>query len=173
MKHTLRSVAIGVTAGVLAATGVTVAVAQIPSTDGTVTACMVKPGGTLRLIDVEAGATCKKGEEQVAWNVQGVPGADGADGADGTNGTNGVSGYEIRHFDREVPPSSTAFLTNQQFCPNGKKAISGGAIGIDRETGVARDTPFLIATPASPAKPARDGASRTRSRNLTLSAESG
>ena len=35
MKHTLRSVAIGVTVGVLAATGVTVAVAAIPSADGT------------------------------------------------------------------------------------------------------------------------------------------
>ena len=80
MRLPEATVAIGVTAGVLAATGVTVAVAQIPSTDGTVTACMIKPGGTIRLIDAEAGATCKKGEQLVSWNSQGQPGADGVSG---------------------------------------------------------------------------------------------
>ena len=80
MNHTLRSVAIGVTAGVLAATGVTVAVAQIPSADGTVTACYDQARRPFRLIDAEAGATCKKGEQLVSWNSQGQPGADGVSG---------------------------------------------------------------------------------------------
>jgi hypothetical protein len=60
-----------------------IAIADIPSSgDGTITACMLTSSGTIRLIDAEAGTTCKKGEQKVEWNQQGVPGEDGEDGTD-------------------------------------------------------------------------------------------
>ena len=57
--------------------GGAVAYAAIPAADGTITACMLKPGGTIRLIDAEAGATCKKTEQKVEWNQEGQPGPPG------------------------------------------------------------------------------------------------
>jgi hypothetical protein len=60
-----------------------IAIADIPSSgDGTITACMLTSSGTIRLINAEAGATCKKGEQEVEWNQQGVPGVPGEDGTD-------------------------------------------------------------------------------------------
>ena len=57
-----------------------IAVAQIPASDGTITGCVAKPGGTVRIIDAEGGAVCKKGEQTVPWNQAGVPGQDGVSG---------------------------------------------------------------------------------------------
>lgn len=94
-----------------------VAIADIPSSDdGTITACMLKPGGTIRLIDAEAGATCKKGETKVAWNADGQPGQDG------------VSGYEIVTNDKSP---GVGFLGEAAHCPEGKKVVGGGASAID------------------------------------------
>ncbi|MGH3506790.1 MAG: hypothetical protein ACRDO2_06260 [Nocardioidaceae bacterium] len=94
-----------------------VAIADIPSSnDQTITACMTKPGGTIRLIDSESGATCKKSEQVVTWNTEGQPGADG------------VSGYEIVTNDK-IP--GVGFLGEGAFCPKGKKVVGGGASPID------------------------------------------
>jgi hypothetical protein len=93
-----------------------VAIADIPSSDnGTITACMTKPGGTIRLIDAEVGATCKKGETKVEWNAQGQPGA------------NGVSGYEIvREQGDDVIQVSTNAIGREALCPEGKVPLGGG-----------------------------------------------
>ena len=40
-----------------------IAVAQIPSSDGTITACMTQPAGTIRLINAEAEAPARRREE--------------------------------------------------------------------------------------------------------------
>ena len=93
-----------------------IAIADIPSGDGTITACMLKPGGTIRLINAEGGATCKKTEEKVEWSVAGQDGADG------------VSGYEIVTRDK-VP--GIGFLGEGAQCPEGKKVVGGGATAID------------------------------------------
>lgn len=50
-----------------------VAVAAIPNEDGQITACYVKPGGTLR---VAATGTCKKGETPLAWDQSGISAGD-------------------------------------------------------------------------------------------------
>jgi hypothetical protein len=100
-----------------------IAVAAIPSSDGTITACMAKPGGTIRLIDAEVGQTCKKGEQLLTWNQQGQSGQDGADG---------VSGYEqvSASFTRSAsdPDTAKAFQVEVN-CPEGKKVVGGGGDG--------------------------------------------
>ena len=99
-----------------------VAIADIPSsTDGTVTACMLKPGGTIRLIDAQAGAVCKKGEIKVEWNAEGQP---------GTDGTDGVSGYEIViEQDTVEVEVSTNVVSQTALCPAGKVPMGGGGVG--------------------------------------------
>ena len=41
--------------------------AMIPSSDGTITACRNNQSGALRIIDAEAGQTCKASETQLTW----------------------------------------------------------------------------------------------------------
>jgi hypothetical protein len=95
--------------------GAGVAFATIP-TSGVISACYLKSGGTLRVIDGSTGS-CGSKETSLAWNqtgaqgqqgpqgVQGAPGTagtngtngvDGTDGAPGPAGPGGVSGYEIK-----------------------------------------------------------------------------
>jgi hypothetical protein len=60
-------------AAVLALTaGIGVAIGAIPASDGTITACYSKANGDLRVIDSEAGQTCKASENELSWN-QGTP----------------------------------------------------------------------------------------------------
>jgi hypothetical protein len=44
-----------------------VAVAAIPSADGTINGCYSNAKGTLRVIDVEAGKACGSGETAISW----------------------------------------------------------------------------------------------------------
>lgn len=57
---------------------------------GTLSACVTKATGVMRLID--AGGTCRSGEAPVTWNVQGPKGDTGADGAKGAPGAAGLPG---------------------------------------------------------------------------------
>jgi hypothetical protein len=60
-----------------------VALASIPSSDGTIYACVAKDGG-LRLIDAEAGQSCDKNKETLLkWNQQGPQGPAGPQGERG------------------------------------------------------------------------------------------
>jgi hypothetical protein len=95
-----------------------IAIADIPSsTDGTITACMVKPGGTIRLIDAEAGATCKKGEAKVEWNAEGQPGQDG------------VSGYESVERETIVQfDGPQGGVVVQGACPTGKAVMATSVV---------------------------------------------
>ena len=97
--------------------GGAVAYAQIPSTDGTVTACMVKTSGTIRLIDAEAGATCRSTEKQVTWNQAGSP------VSTASLSTRAV----VRIAGHGVGPSSAH---SRQHCPDGQEG---------RPVAVARD----------------------------------
>jgi len=49
--------------------GAVVAVAAIPNEDGQITACYVKPGGTLRITST---GTCKKGETPLSWDQSSI-----------------------------------------------------------------------------------------------------
>jgi hypothetical protein len=60
-------------AAVLALTaGIGVATGAIPASEGTISACYSKANGDLRVIDSEAGETCKSSENELSWN-QGTP----------------------------------------------------------------------------------------------------
>jgi hypothetical protein len=74
---------------VLAAGGVSYA--MIPSSGGVFTACVNK-AGKMRLIDPDAGATCRGNERQVTWNQTGPSGPAGAMGATGATGLKGDQG---------------------------------------------------------------------------------
>ena len=61
---------------------------MIPSSDGTITACRHNQSGALRIIDAEAGQTCKASETQLTWKdgIHGkVADSDKLDGLDSTN----------------------------------------------------------------------------------------
>jgi len=60
-----------------------VAYAAIPSSSGTITAC-VDSKGALKLIDAEAGNACGTGKYALTWNQEGPAGPQGAPGS--TNG---------------------------------------------------------------------------------------
>lgn len=64
--------------------------AAIPSGDGTITSC--RKGESIRLIDTEAGETCKQSEQVLTWSQVGPPGPDGQDGQDGLPGSKGDPG---------------------------------------------------------------------------------
>jgi Collagen triple helix repeat (20 copies) len=82
----------------LAATTVAVAVTAgvgygaIPSSSGAVNGCYEKVTGILRVIDKDAGKTCKSFETSINWSVQGPKGAPGATGPAGRNGDAGPRG---------------------------------------------------------------------------------
>jgi hypothetical protein len=60
-----------------------VALAAIPGATGVITGCCDKKSGELRVIDAEAGKTCKRDEQQISWNQtgpQGLPGPKGDKG---------------------------------------------------------------------------------------------
>jgi hypothetical protein len=62
---------------VLAAVGVGVAVAAIPSANGIIAGCVNKASGALRVIDVENGQACNRRlENRISWNQTGSNGAD-------------------------------------------------------------------------------------------------
>ena len=76
--------------GVMAAVGVTYA--AIPSSDGVIHSCYASGAGGLRVIDVQAGATCNKSEKSLNWNVQGPRGPVGPIGPVGPVGPQGTTG---------------------------------------------------------------------------------
>src|SRR3954471_15346194 len=90
-----------------------IAYATIPSSSGTITSCVQKSSGAVRLIDT-AKESCKSTESTLPWNQAGVP------------GTNGVSGYEI--VKQQAPADGIVILRAETIpCPAGKKVVGGGA----------------------------------------------
>jgi hypothetical protein len=54
-----------------------IAYAAIPGGDGTISGCYKMSDGTLRVIDAEAGQTCKSSEKPITWSQTGPPGPPG------------------------------------------------------------------------------------------------
>src|SRR5215207_2767531 len=108
-----------------------VAYATIP-TNGVISACYQKSGGTLRVIDATTGV-CSSKETSLAWNVagargpqgeQGPIGPEGPTGATGEAGAAGVSGYEVVTAvkkDEPLPFDGYVFAG----CPDGKVVLGG------------------------------------------------
>jgi hypothetical protein len=137
--HRSRAIGAAAVAGVLAIAG-GVAYATIP-TDGVISACYLKSGGSLRVIDATTGK-CSSKETSLNWNVAGAQGpagpdgpagpagpagAAGSQGPAGADGANGVSGYEVvekKYADKPLPISDIFDAP----CPAGKQPLGGGAI---------------------------------------------
>jgi large repetitive protein len=83
--HPLAAVGLGLV--ILTAVG---AIASAASSDGQIHACKIKRHGFLRQID--AGASCKRTETAVSWNIQGPAGPAGPAGPQGPQGPKGDPG---------------------------------------------------------------------------------
>ena len=83
-------------AGVIVVASGGIGVAAIPSSsDGKITGCYGNSNGQLRVIDAQAGESCKNNETRVTWSQtgpQGPPGPQGAAGPAGPPGTQGEPG---------------------------------------------------------------------------------
>jgi hypothetical protein len=128
-----------VLAALLVLTTGAVALAAIPSTDGSIHGCRKNSNGVLRVIDVEAGQTCQTGETALTWNQTGPAGPPGPAGPQGPPGQNGVSGYEVVTVTADIP-TGYASKVFPQFsfgpnCPAGKRPTGGGATPARPDTG--------------------------------------
>ena len=121
----------------LALTAGGVAFAAIPS-NGVISACYVKSGGTLRVIDATTG-NCSSKETSLSWNAQGPagpqgspgpsgpPGPTGSPGPSGSPGAAGISGYElVTGFDDVENPFEPGRRDVALHCPEGKRFLGGG-----------------------------------------------
>ena len=130
-----------VTASVLTALlagSVGAAVATIPSSpDGVITGCYVKNGEHgLRVIDKQAGETCKSNELEVSWNQKGAKGDPGPAGAAGATGPQGPQG--------PAGPKGDTGATGPQGNPGAKGDT--GATGPQGNPGAKGDTGATGAT---------------------------
>jgi hypothetical protein len=103
-----------------------IAHAAIPSSNGTISACL-DAKGALKVIDAEAGTTCAAGREPLTWNQQGpqgAPGVPGPKGDPGLQGAPGVSGYELVADTSAFTSVHAKELVLE--CPSGKKPLGGG-----------------------------------------------
>jgi hypothetical protein len=127
---------------VLALTVGGVAFATIPS-NGVITGCYQKSGGTLRVIDATT-SNCSSKETSLSWNVQGPPGptgspgpsgapgspgpsgAPGSPGPSGAPGSPGISGYEVVTAEStDIDPFEGNRLDVFAHCPVGKRFLGG------------------------------------------------
>jgi hypothetical protein len=137
-----RTVVVGAVVLVLLSSAV--ALAAIPSAEGTIHGCRDNRSGVLRVIDAEAGQTCTTKETALTWNQQGQPGPigpAGPQGPAGPAGQNGVSGHEV------VFTAFTALANDRTTaavgCPSGKKVVGGGytTSGADADVEVTDSAP--------------------------------
>jgi hypothetical protein len=90
---------------VVAAVAGGIAFAAIPGSDGTISGCYRVSDGALRVIDAEAGQTCRQGEKPLSWS--GAPRTELRQVFSNMTVTPGVSGMDI-------------------VCPSGFAAVGGG-----------------------------------------------
>ena len=89
MRIHRRTLAAGVAVVALGAAGL--ALASIPSSSGVINTCYTRGGG-FRVIDAEAGQSCRRFENALSWNQRGAQGPPGAAGAPGAKGDQGAKG---------------------------------------------------------------------------------
>ena len=78
---------------VAVAVGAGVGTAAIPGSSGAVNGCYEEVTGVLRVIDAEAGKTCKSFELPITSNVRGLQGERGSAGSPGPQGATGAAGH--------------------------------------------------------------------------------
>jgi hypothetical protein len=110
----MRKLLIGAAIGAILAAGTTAAVASIPSLDGTLHGCRDVKTGALRVIDIDAGASCSKSEAALSWNQT---------GPQGPAGPPSVSGVHV------IEDTAQGRFRFQVACPAGETALSGAMDG--------------------------------------------
>jgi len=123
-KKLLVAVAVLVTVAAASA-----AFAAIPSSNGTINACLDSKGA-LKVIDVENNVTCGAGKQLLTWNQrgpqgeQGLPGPQGAQGAQGAQGPAGPSdAYVAWHADLNMHDSFTQYPISSLDLGPGKYVV--------------------------------------------------
>jgi hypothetical protein len=119
----MRKFILGLIVGIVLA-GTTVALASIPSADGTIHGCRATKGGSLRVIDADAGQTCGKDEAALTWNQTGPQGPAGPEGPQGPAGPPGPAGT--------VPSGTVYGIVYGQSLLTGA-AVQGPHIEVDHE----------------------------------------
>jgi hypothetical protein len=109
----MRKLILGITIGVVLAS-TAVAVASIPSADGTIHGCRSTKTGALRSIDADAGQTCTKDEAGLNWNQTGPAGPQGPPG----QGTQ-VEATRVTFFESVITGETQ---TRSLRCPSGSVA---------------------------------------------------
>jgi hypothetical protein len=141
---------VAVTAAVLALGTVGIGYAAIPGSGGVISGCRDVNTGVLRVIDAEAGETCRGREAALTWNQTGPPGPPGADGSDGAPGTaaayarigsdgtvnadfaSGISSANVSH-----PAPGIYCLRNLGFQPRAVVATGPAGLMSDGAGGIA------------------------------------
>jgi hypothetical protein len=126
--------AVALAAVLVVSAGIGVASGAIPSGDGTISACHAKLAGVryLRLIDTQAGETCKGSETKLTWNQKGAKGDPGPQGPEGDPGPQGPKGdpglgtLNLRQALGTAEPGQTQQVDS--FCEPGERVTGGGFI---------------------------------------------
>jgi hypothetical protein len=123
-------IASGVAMVLVVIAGVGIAAAAIPdSGTGVITACYQKQRGMLRVIDAEAGDSCRNSEQQLSWNQQGPQGPPGPAGPPGISGREVVSASFAAEGQPPCPDQALCLLQTTRkaaLCPAGKNVLGGG-----------------------------------------------
>jgi hypothetical protein len=122
--------AVALAAVLAVSAGIGVASGAIPSSDGTISACHAKLAGVryLRLIDTQAGETCKGSETKLTWNQKGPKGDPGPQGPQGDKGDPGPPGEAVVTRERPVTGIVAAGATTAiaSECRPEEQATGGG-----------------------------------------------
>ena len=102
-----------------------IAYASIPDSNGVIHGCYKTVGGSLRVIDNDAGATCNGAETPLNWSQTGPQGPQGEQGPTGEQGPQGEQG----------PPGSSATRLWAQVLPNGALYAGHGVEKVYHEDG--------------------------------------
>ena len=119
----VKSWVVGVVVGVVAASGIGIAYAAVPSSSGVIHGCY-NPSAEyeLRVLDAAKAARCPSGWKALSWNQSGPR------GLPGVQGVPGVSGYSVATATFDVSTSTNTGGADA-VCPTGKVPLGGGYSG--------------------------------------------
>lgn len=144
--------ALGVVVGVGTLGAAGIAFASIPGQGGVINGCYADNNGGLRVIDTDAGGTCKDKETAIQWNQTGLPGPVGPQGPAGPAGPAGSAGSAGAAGPQgPAGPTGATGATGAQG-PAGP-AGQGGATGYEvvRTTGASSNADLKVQAATCPA----------------------
>lgn len=128
INYRSKLVILGLSAAIVLATG-TAALASIPGPGGVISGCRQTTSGRLRVIDSQAGQTCRSSEEALNWNQSGPAGPPGPPGPQGPAG--GSSNVYTASGGDAVNPANYTVITTLNL-PPGKFLITGKGLALNQ-----------------------------------------